>query len=1043
MATRPARGKAEIAKQNTVIALSGIYGDFLKSANGLFVHSDVFYDQFHPMNGIYSFGGRKFRVVSIHTKCVRILTAGFYRRRENTIRKLKTEYALTVVLKQVLTNENENKNYLRGSQKKNKNFTNYICEEFDPRHESLLTYNERLHYDIILKKYKNKTCLCTECISVRKLYLRCLIAYRMLGLRRFSDSLVPAIEAVCHSTAPTSGTADLGEDGFTSGPATSSVGDAATTGTTDIVRDVGPGGTIAAVSAFHDAQVGDTMRSINLANNPEDSDIQSAGTDLKQFLARPVLIHTYSYGSGPAAEVTFKPWTLFMNSPAIRKKVDNYTYFRGVLKMKTVVNCSPFFYGGVFYSYYPQAIAAPLGPTNNLPQLTQANNYLVEPQKSKGGEMVMPFFYTSKVCPVETAFLNDLGTVLVSPLTSLLSASTTAPQTIQLRTYAWLESVELLATTAYAQGRGAKGAKEAPSMTVAKALTSLPVVGGVFETVGDVAKGIGDFASALGFSSAPTDQCTEPFTNRAYPAMAVSTLDRPIEKLTLDHQSETNMDPSSVGLEPVDEMDLQYVLRKECCMGFARWVPEVATANTTLISFTADPSVRNEYNVPGVGRAIVASPMGYLSPLFHFWRGSINVRMKILRTTYHRGRLKVTWDPRSNNAPSDTDYHVRKTHIIDIEEQDEFEFSCPFHNVNVWSRIELPTNTYQRLKFNDGVTSWSTFGSGILNVSVETPLISAGGTDPIYILFYVRAGDDFEFSNPRKLLNRMWPNYNPNPVSNVPSLVAEEEGELAETQGDMDLGKKVSNSMSCHSSHVGEKIYSLRTLCERMAFFRTEFGSATTSVNGFIDFEMTQNALPWGRGFYTGLAGGSKFVYYEIPGDPTKKAMFENVSTPVMTWITNMYAGRRGSINYYFTPQNFYHKDTLQWAARSEEGSRRVFTAITDSASPDNTVNLLPESRAGASFTVSTTDPGLRISVPNYNYEKFYKVNRNDRDGAGGTPRRAQGVTAGVRCPVSNATENVWLSVFVAAGHDYQCLYFTFCPMFWIANSETPPLGVP
>lgn len=118
MATRPARGKTEIAKQNTVIALSGIYGDFLKSANGLFVHSDVFYDQFHPMNGIYSFGGRKFRVVSIHTKCVRILTAGFYRRRENTIRKLKTEYALTVVLKQVLTNENENKNYLRGSQKK-------------------------------------------------------------------------------------------------------------------------------------------------------------------------------------------------------------------------------------------------------------------------------------------------------------------------------------------------------------------------------------------------------------------------------------------------------------------------------------------------------------------------------------------------------------------------------------------------------------------------------------------------------------------------------------------------------------------------------------------------------------------------------------------------------------------------------------------------------------------------------------------------------------------------------------------------------------
>ena len=76
---------------------------------------------------------------------------------------------------------------------------------------------------------------------------------------------------------------------------------------------------------------------------------------LEKFLSRPVRImnRTWLESDTTGFVVKINPWYEYLNSSFIKKKIDNYAWFRGNLHIKVVVNASPFYYGLAMFSYNP------------------------------------------------------------------------------------------------------------------------------------------------------------------------------------------------------------------------------------------------------------------------------------------------------------------------------------------------------------------------------------------------------------------------------------------------------------------------------------------------------------------------------------------------------------------------------------------------------------------------------------------------------------------------------------------------------------------
>jgi hypothetical protein len=78
----------------------------------------------------------------------------------------------------------------------------------------------------------------------------------------------------------------------------------------------------------------------------------TSDSNLGSFLARPVSIFTGTWEDNPFTEY-LRPWELWADRTSITSKLSNFAYLRGNLKVRIVVNGSPFLYGKTIVGYQP------------------------------------------------------------------------------------------------------------------------------------------------------------------------------------------------------------------------------------------------------------------------------------------------------------------------------------------------------------------------------------------------------------------------------------------------------------------------------------------------------------------------------------------------------------------------------------------------------------------------------------------------------------------------------------------------------------------
>lgn len=766
---------------------------------------------------------------------------------------------------------------------------------------------------------------------------------------------------------------------------------------------------------------------------------KSGMADLQDFLSRPVPIATYTWPeNGSVLNLqTLQPWLLFFNDTRIKKKLDNFAYLKCTLKIKFVINASPFYYGAIGAFYRPLS-----GAWDNL--TTAATQYQIQipisqrphvwmnPQEVSTAEMTLPFFTPNNWLRVGVAAdFSAFGTLDLWQFSKLRSANGATTAGVTITTYAWAEDVVVAGPTVALslQARTVHNASEKwwkPSgqisqmaSKVAAAAPSLGKLGTIGEyagkTIESVADSVGSISSIFGFSNLPVITDAMPFKSLPFHSIASSEVSEPVERLTLDPKQALDLDSTKVGLDGTDELGISYICQKESFLTGCLWTDAYAT-DTLIFSSRVTPQLFDVRSIVAAAQ-LYDTPMSYVSRMFKNWRGDVIFRFKFIRSMYHRGRVRITWDPFGAINTDANSTTVAYTKIVDLDVDDEVELRVPF--IAVTPFLDLITNnvTRQWSATPTGVTPNAANANGLITVRVLNGLTGPVTGTEIDMLVFVRAGENLEFAAPIDLNPRM-------------SSFAVQSKVVSMTNG------KSADADDLYGAVFGERYATLRQLMRRSCRSFTikppvlTGNLNTSSVSWILSPTPEINGYaPGGMHVATGTISGSNVRYNFVNRIP-------------LSHISQMFIGRRGSMNWHlnldgaptssefggliverspFVPTTTTRNNIVTYDSAAATSSKFAYANVMRS----NNFTSRGTGACGAAMTNQLTQAGVSINMPDYSLTRFHIINPStsfSNEAVGGEKFAASAVM--------NLTEyaTAQLTGYCSAGPDFNLLFWMNTP---------------
>jgi hypothetical protein len=643
---------------------------------------------------------------------------------------------------------------------------------------------------------------------------------------------------------------------------------------------------------FKDANIEDQV----IYGPPTDKSFYATEDDVSaiaRFLERPVQIWNYTWTESGFNETTFDPWTLFLSDTRVQKKIDNFLFINCKLKLKFVVNCSPFLYGAVYVGYRPF-----LHTGENLQSTTgrevgfsQRPGFWIFPQDNASYEMELPFFWLRDWLQLtSSAEVSKMGLMRLKQYSTLMSANGATSSGVTITCFASAVDLHLSTPTTALSLQSKDEYGDGPVSGIASAVArcagnfvKTPGIGKFARATEIGAGATSKIAKLFGFTNVPVIDDASPMKNLPYPHMASVLGSEPVSKLTLDPKQELTIDSRTVGLDGADEMTIPSIVTRKSYLTSFTW-GTATSADTLLYNMAVTPSQTISNSFTG-GKTMSFTPMSHLAEVFNNWRGDIEISFKVICSRFHRGRLRVTWDPIGPIATTSgiTSTNVAYTKIVDIGEETDVVVRVPYMQakkyLETYPASDGGYNLFQTSSFSNFTTANSTPTryNGQLTVRVLNTLSAPIDTSSVVVLVFVRGCENLEFANPRG-------------VSDAYSYFAiQSKDEIAPTTiKDDDV------NLICY----GESVNSLRSLLRRYTLYESYplNQTDTTSVQSiqrtrFKKFPYSpgynQTTAPYATQAKGIVAGGSNFYYTFCHMTP-------------LAWFSGAYLGRRGSIRYAF-----------------------------------------------------------------------------------------------------------------------------------------------
>lgn len=794
---------------------------------------------------------------------------------------------------------------------------------------------------------------------------------------------------------------------------------------------------------FVDNDIGVT----HAAPTPTSSVAQVDGTPdltLGKYLSRPTLINnvTWTTAATSGQLVAFRPWFEYLNSPPIKKKIDNFGFIRGKLKLKILVNGTPFQYGCVRVCYQPMygftgvrifetGISADAANIN----YSQLPGIFLHPQANAGGVLELPFFYHKNWLDLTSSSdVLAFGRIEYRIFAPLRVASSGGSTSVSVLCYAWMEDVELMASTNSLSlqsdeydGDGQISGPASAIGRVASMLSAAPVIGPYARATAIGANAVAGIARIFGYCNPPVIEDVRGVVPLNGPMLASSQISTPVQKLTLDPKQELSLDPRLHGLDGTDELSIKYLTERESLFGVSTWSTSDNTGDA-IFNMRVNPNQAQVTSFTGYNR-VSHTPLSYLSHMFKNWRGDLIVRVKVVASKFHKGRLKLSFDPISDISLLDPPENTVYTQILDIGECDDVEIRIPYHQATAW--LNNTAALENNWNIAGALTPRELNDNGLFTVRVNTRLV-APTSAPVSILFFMRAAENFEFANPTGHIG-------PEGVGRVPNFYRIQGEDLVNIEPEkMSFGEPTKTDANAYALNFGEKIVSLRDVLHRAVNFDSPIISASSGTPTLLVKSFKH--MPYLPGYQpTAFPTNAN----QIIGTGTT-ASYAWTNMTHISYISALFVGYRGGVNYFVTPSfgtatsqlnAWFERVTYRdWITTTNRYIDQVVTTGTVSAREKAALQTSGNSGlGGAALHGTNVNNTLSVNIPDNKAFNFSIFNPADAMlGAVEDGTIDQGAV--YYCPVTQSGV-FQLRTHVSAGVDFTCLYFLCCPTVDYANA--------
>jgi hypothetical protein len=742
-----------------------------------------------------------------------------------------------------------------------------------------------------------------------------------------------------------------------------------------------------------DSNPDNEVSTINYAAIYDDvtSDLYTKDFELGDFLSRPTRLYHYVVTPGaPFATVTEQIWTDFLGNARIKKKLDNYSYIQCKIKIKIVVNSTPFVYGMLGVSYAPLPNFTPISDFSTNKILTsQRPTVWIDLAKSQGGEMELPFFYYKNWLQLELAATTDgMGELKIWQVVQAAVANSGITSTPSITIYAWAENVRLYGNTVnlaiQSSESGPISGVASTVANVASYFSDIPFIGRFAKATTIGASAVASIASMFGYSNIPVISNAAPMKSAPFHGMASSHISNVIDKLTIDPQNELSISPTTVGLPPVDELAIANLTSRMAIIATPNWATTDAT-NTLLFAANVVPTLCELDTATANQIILIETPVSMVSRLFEHWRGDLIYNVKIIKSPYHRGRLVINYDPSGNIITTADNNNVVQTVIIDINESDEFNIRVPF--MAPQSFLIVPDTLQTDFAINGGaITTYNEdFHNGRLTIRVLNNLTAPLDTAAIKLVISICGAENFELANPSDIRFTNGSGIYPSPfVIQSSEIVATPKTTTQSQVIEYVMGRSRPTPQNVYDVNFGERIASVREILRRTVKVGTERCGSNTAGTSLDLYMFTHTKYPQSFGFDSNGIHGA----IEINGINLDRN-FNFVNTGPFQWLQGCFVGMRGSTMWHYCGLDQTNIPTMRvrrlstnvvngTAVTTRSGLRNITTNIiasSFSSSARGGTTRATSGYGGISLIHQATQTGLSVLYPQYNKFRFVTTN--------------------------------------------------------------------
>jgi hypothetical protein len=770
-------------------------------------------------------------------------------------------------------------------------------------------------------------------------------------------------------------------------------------------------------------------------------------------------------------DIVINPWGLYFSNTRVLNRVTTYNLLRANLHVKVVINGNGFYYGRAVAAYgaFDNSTYDALSLDTALADFTQWSQrpkIFIDPTNSMGGEMIIPFHDFQNNSWVQNGGWSFLGQLWLRSINILKHANEgTDPVTVSI--YAWAEEVELSVLTSKDAGTlapqsgeevdeaNAKGIISGPATTIAKYsayLKSVPVIGPYATATSKAAGVTADIAKLFGYSRPPMTKAPDPYRPTCVSSLANTTVPDVVNKLSVDDKQELTIDPCIAGYGEHDPLSIKAIASRESYLTTFNWAMSTSAEGTTKSPTTGliwncrvDPTVWNT-----TGSAFLFPACAAAALPFEFWTGTMKFRFQIVCSSFHKGRIKVVYDPNDVQA---NEYNTNYLKVIDIAEEQDVTIEVGIGRPTTLLKHSEPgvdpvTNMYNTTP----LTHSDQLGNGVISIFVVNELTSPNSVanNDIQINVYVSMGDDFEVFVPyphfQNFVFKPQSGEEFTPQSGTEGSTVPE----AENTGEPNAPTKMMSEQIAVPSYTlpstnlvftGESIMSFRTMLKRYNRWMTFGAAGNPAAACWINFQGT--AYPALRGNIAGAIHQTAAL-----------APYNFTNTVLLHWVTYMFSGWRGGIRYKVIPKRGIEYCDITASRHSANGGVfSVSTGLYSTAALSSQSEIAQSTvingsakdaeqtgHEGLAFTTSLVNPVLEFEVPWYSQYRFAPGKRANWSTASDDFVQHMTIYINQVCDRPDVGTSVGsYDLFVAAGEDFQTYFFTGLPrMYYEAAPPSP-----